>query len=99
MKWIDVKESLPEEFLRVLAWVAADGKAIMAYYNAVDKKWFEIRDEEAEQIYDKVLYWFSFPVPPGYVYCDGCNVQIVKEIGIDQWCEACEDHYKYKNMG
>ncbi len=95
-KWIDVKESMPKEFLTVLVWVAASEEPITAYYDG--KSWIYIHDELGVKIYDEVLYWFSFPVPPGHAYCDGCNVNIVKEINLDNLCERCEDHYKYKNM-
>lgn len=65
MKWISVKDQLPDQDTEYLVYITVDNRQIMttAYYYKSANYW-EIHDCVADNGYDIPTHWMKLPEPP-----------------------------------
>ena len=62
MKWISVKDSLPEEGSVVIALAVGEGMYYIIVAQAHETTWFD--HNTGEQIDEDIRYWLELPPPP-----------------------------------
>ena len=64
MDWISVKERLPEDCEKVIAWgmlsIESKMSAHEAFYSWIDKKWYSVKPFP----YKVLTHWMPLPEPP-----------------------------------
>ena len=92
MKWISVKNKLPEHLHWVLGYDKDLKRSICGYYDHLNKVWVMEHTTYSKGAEDDITHWMSLPNAPACAPDSSCN-ECFHNCG--EWCDF-ESHCKKK---